>query len=261
VKKPLLDVLFMSEKRKEVLLLLQNEAQGMEYLLRSLDTTRQALLPQIRILEEHYLISHDKDTYELTTIGKLIVDEMAPLLNTIKVFDSNVDYWGTHNIDFIPPALLKRINELEGCMVMTPSLTEMHYLNKELHKYTLKSKSLYGVIRILSSDYQEILNQLLENDIDVYVIISKDLFHKLLTDDYATFSRFVGKELLHFFVCSQEMHFVEFIYNDYCVFMRLLPNKDSFDPKVVLVSNPTAVKWAQDIFQYYLKDSTPITEI
>ncbi|MDN5309805.1 MAG: hypothetical protein PWP14_1199 [Methanolobus sp.] len=34
----------------------------MEELLSSLDTTRTALLPQIRILEEHSLVNHYEDT-------------------------------------------------------------------------------------------------------------------------------------------------------------------------------------------------------
>lgn len=76
MKKSLLDVLFMSEKRRRVLLLLQDGTKEMEDILKSLDTTRQALLPQIRILKEHCLIDHYDDTYELTTIGKLIVDDI-----------------------------------------------------------------------------------------------------------------------------------------------------------------------------------------
>ena len=46
MKKSLIDVLFMSEKRKRVLLLLQDGTKEMEDILKSLDTTRQALLPQ-----------------------------------------------------------------------------------------------------------------------------------------------------------------------------------------------------------------------
>lgn len=81
----MLDVLFMSEKRKGVLLLLKDGTKETEYLLDCLDTTRQALLPQIRVLQEHCLVSHSKDAYELTAIGKLIVDEMTLLLDKIEV--------------------------------------------------------------------------------------------------------------------------------------------------------------------------------
>lgn len=120
MKKPLIDVIFASEKRKGVLLLLQEGSKEMETLLKELGTTRQALLPQMRVLEEHYLVTHDKDIYELTTTGKLLVDYMAPLVDTLGVLDTDIDYWGTRNLDFIPPSLLKRMNELKSCEVIKP---------------------------------------------------------------------------------------------------------------------------------------------
>ncbi|MDW7733504.1 MAG: hypothetical protein SCH66_13885 [Methanolobus sp.] len=71
MKKQITEVLLASDKRKNVLLLLQEGPLKMETLLESLDTTRSALLPQIKILKENHLISKSQDTYELTTIGKL----------------------------------------------------------------------------------------------------------------------------------------------------------------------------------------------
>ncbi|TGC06499.1 hypothetical protein CUN85_12890 [Methanolobus halotolerans] len=66
----MLDVIFASEKRKNVLLMMHDGPQDMETILKSLKTTRQALLPQIKVLEKHNLISHSNDTYKLTTMGK-----------------------------------------------------------------------------------------------------------------------------------------------------------------------------------------------
>jgi predicted transcriptional regulator len=78
----------------------------MEHLLQSLNTTRQALLPQTKILEEHYLIQHEKDTYMLTSIGKLIIDEIAPAIGTVDVLSNDIDYWVTHNFNSIPLHLI-----------------------------------------------------------------------------------------------------------------------------------------------------------
>ena len=105
MKKPLLDVLFASEKRKQVILQLKDGAKEMEDILSTLDTTRNALLPQIRMLEEHYLVSHSQDAYELTILGKMVADQITPLIDTVETFDSDIEYWGTHNIDFLPPDL------------------------------------------------------------------------------------------------------------------------------------------------------------
>ncbi|WP_370867609.1 hypothetical protein [Methanolobus sp.] len=82
MKQPLLDVVLISDKRTKVLLISKDGPQEMQYFLSSLNTTRQTLLPQIRVLEDHHLVNHYRDTYELTTIGKPVVGEMAPLLDT-----------------------------------------------------------------------------------------------------------------------------------------------------------------------------------
>ncbi|WP_366931319.1 hypothetical protein [Methanolobus sp.] len=111
MKKLILDVIFKSEKRKNTLIILQEGPTEMENLLKYLETTRQALLPQTKILEDNYLVTHYNDTYELTIIGKLIVNEMIPLLDTIKLLDIDINYWGTRNLNFIPPHLLKILNE------------------------------------------------------------------------------------------------------------------------------------------------------
>jgi predicted transcriptional regulator len=94
--------LFASDKRKSVLMILKDGPHEMEYVLQSLHTTRQSLLPQINILADHHLVNYYNNTCELTLIGKLILDKMLPLVNTVEVLDIDIEYWGTHNLNFIP---------------------------------------------------------------------------------------------------------------------------------------------------------------
>lgn len=115
-------------------MLLQDGPKQMEFLLRSLDTTRQALLPQLKTLEEHLLLFRFDDAYELTTVGKLIAKEMNPLLKSLEVFDSDIDYWGTRKLDFVPPRLLKRINELGKCSIINPLIIDMHAIQAKFLK-------------------------------------------------------------------------------------------------------------------------------
>lgn len=84
MKKPLLGVIFESERRKKVLLLLQDGAKEMEYILSSFNTTRTALLPQMKILEEYHLISYYKDTYALNDTGKLMVVTGSRMIMTVR---------------------------------------------------------------------------------------------------------------------------------------------------------------------------------
>ncbi|WP_370867577.1 helix-turn-helix transcriptional regulator [Methanolobus sp.] len=261
LKKTLLDVIFASEKRKNTLLLLQDGPKEMEFLLNPLDTTRQALLPQIRILEDHYLITHSHDVYELTTIGKLIVDYMEPIIDKIGVFDTDIDYWGTHYLDFVPSHLLKRIDELGQCTLIKPHITELYEINKEFHEATKKSKSHYIVTTFLHPNFPELTAELTGANVEIYFITSQVLFDKLLEEKYDEFSSMLSNKLIHVFVSPREMDFQFISVNDYYIIMALLKTGKEVDLSYLLCSSEKSLKWGKDFFDFYLKDSTLITEI
>jgi predicted transcriptional regulator len=78
----LLETIFLSEKRKNLLLLLRDGPRKMEEILPALDVSRHALLPQIKILSDNGLIIKEKDVCRLSEIGEVIVEDMVPLVGT-----------------------------------------------------------------------------------------------------------------------------------------------------------------------------------
>jgi predicted transcriptional regulator len=52
MRRALIETISRSEKRKDVLLLLQNGPVSMSNILQTLDVSRNALLPQMKILDE-----------------------------------------------------------------------------------------------------------------------------------------------------------------------------------------------------------------
>jgi predicted transcriptional regulator len=261
MKKALLDVIFASKKRKQALLLLKDGAREMEDLLKSLDTSRQALLPQMRILEKHSLVNHSKDSYELTVIGKLIVDEMIPLLNTIEVFDTDMDYWGTHKLDFIPRHLLNRINELADCEIITPPLTELYSIHKAINIENKISDSIYIVTSFLYPNYKQIFTETLGQKMNVYFVVSKELLDKIRNEHSENFEEFVKSKYFHFFVYKQNMDFSFFITDDHHILISLLRREGGFDNKYILCSSRSATEWGKELFEYCLEESLPITKL
>jgi predicted transcriptional regulator len=261
MKKPLLDIVFMSEKRKGALLLLRDGAKEMEYLLRSLGTNRQALLPQIRILENHYLVEHSRDTYELTTIGRMVVDKMVPLLKNVETFDNDIDYWGTRSLSFIPPHLLKRIDALEKSKVIIPALAEMHDAHQEYHESCMKSNSVFAVTTFLYPDFDDRFARFIESNITLNMVISKDLYNKLKRERYYDIKKALSSNLIHFSIYPGEMDFLSFGHNDCHFVITPLNDTGEFDNRYLLCSGQEALEWGKELFDYYLKDSIPITEL
>jgi predicted transcriptional regulator len=248
----------MSGKRKGVLLLLQNREMEMEAILEALDTTRQALLPQMKILEEHHLVDHYGDTYELTTIGKLIVDEMAPLLNTVETLDSDIDYWGNHSLDFIPSHLLERISELGHCKSITPPITEMYEISREFQETSKRSNSTFIITAFLHPNFPEIFSELIDNNVIINIIISKELHEKLLIHSDIHCETVFRNKLIHIYVYPEKMNFMSFAHNDYQLMMNLLDSSGNYDNRRLLCSTPEALEWAKELCKHYLKKSIPI---
>jgi len=261
MKKSLLDVIFASEKRKGVLLLLQDGAKEMKEILKSLGTTRQALLPQIKVLEEHYLVDHYDDTYELTTIGKLIVDEMTPLFGITDAFDADIDYWGTHNLDFIPPHLLERIREIGRCKIITPPITDIYALNEKILETSVISESHYTLATFYHPRFSHFFADLISKNVSAYFLVSQGVLDKLRIEHPADFENIIKSELHHFFVYPKNINLMALVFNDYYILIRLLKNTGEYDTKHILCDNREAIEWGKELFEYYLKDSTPITEI
>ncbi|MDW7733152.1 MAG: winged helix-turn-helix domain-containing protein [Methanolobus sp.] len=257
----LLDVIFRSEKRKNMLLLLQDGPKEMEIILESLKTTRQALLPQVRMLEHSNLVAQQDDTYELTTIGKLIVDEMIPLLDTMTVLDNDIEYWGKHNLEFIPPELLKRFHELGTCDIIEPSLADIFEINKEFCEKTNRSKTLYQITTYLHPSFPIIVSNWIEHNVDVHIIITEELVEKLKVLDDEELKRSIETGRVKFYLYPGELRFISFALNDYCILFRLLGQANVYDNKQLMTCNQSALKWGKDFFGYFRKDTVPVTDI
>lgn len=261
MKKQLLDVIFASDKRKNVLLLLKDGSKEMKFLLNTLETTRQALLPQIKILEDHYLVSHHADTYELTSIGKLIVDKMFSLSGPVEIFDRDIDYWGTHKLDFIPTDLLKRISELGDCKVVVPHVTEMYEIDRKFSEATKWSKSYFVITTFIHPSILMMIPELLNNKVNLNVIVSPDLINKIRTDHSEDLTDYIQNKLVNVFVFPKKFGFKIISCNDHCLMLALLTDNGGVDNKYLLCDGSGAVKWGKALFEHYLKDSIPITEI
>ena len=268
MKKALVDVLFASDKRRKALLLLREGPKEMETIFTSLEITRRELVPQMKILKAHHLVSHYEDTYELTAIGKLIVDEMVPLLDKVEVLDTDIDYWGTRKLDFIPPHLFKRILELKDCRIVNPYTQSIYAQPPELYgAYDLsqeaskRGKTFFAVTRFFYPNFAQVFTEMLQGQVKINVIVTPDVLNRIQNQDRDSYVDIVKNELFNLFVYPKKIDFVSFAYNEYYLLMRLLDGKGKYDYKYMLSSSQSALEWGKELFEYYLKDSVLVMEI
>ena len=261
MKKSLIEVIFMSEKRKKVLLLLQAGPLKMEDLLEALDTNRQGLLPQTRVLEDYHLMTKEGDVCSLTSIGELLVKQLFPLQGTVSVLDMDIDYWGSRELSFIPPELLDRFHELDSCTIIEPGMAELYEMNREFNEKIRASGSMNMVTTFLYPDFYKLFSEYVENNVEISLVLSNELAHKVKTDYRDEFKKLMEKGSINMFVSRLEMPFLSITLNDYCIFFRLLKKGLEFDSKQLMCCSSSALDWGKELFEHYLKHSVPMGSI
>lgn len=262
MKKPLLSVVFASEKRKNVLQLLQDGPKEMEYILKSLHDTRQALLPQMKILENHCLVNHYDDIYELTCMGKITTNKVNHVLRIFDVFEADSDYWGNHKFDFLPVNLLENIGEVGKHNVVNGSVDIMYTVDSEYVELTSKSKSCHTILSFIHPNAIPFFVDMVGKNVNVYVIFLQDVFNKVKSEYCSELRELINSDSAYLYLYQKEMtSFLGVTWNDYYTYMMLYRNDGSTDFNYVLCSIPNASDWNKEIFDFYLKDSIKITEI
>lgn len=89
-QKNLNQLLFESELTVNSLLFLKDSPRTIEQLFTYLNITEKTLLTHLVELQDYYLIKENGDkTYNLSTIGNIIVDKMTPLLHILDEIEGN----------------------------------------------------------------------------------------------------------------------------------------------------------------------------
>lgn len=261
LKKSIFDILFASEKRKNVMLLLKDGPREMSFLLDSLDTSRQALLPQMKILKERDLVYQSNDAYGLTNTGRLIANEMEPFIDTIETLDINSHYFAQHNVDGIPEHLLKRINEIRGFTLVEPDHVNSIELNTDHLEDCLRSKAVYFVYTFMHPGAKSVLDRLVAKGIQVSIIFSKELAQKIIHEMYDACKSSLELENVNMYIYEREPEISSVTVSDNGFQLRLFLKNSEFSNKQILCYSPEGRQWAKELYDHYLKDAKLITEI
>ncbi|WP_167848764.1 helix-turn-helix transcriptional regulator [Methanolobus halotolerans] len=254
----------MSDIRKDLLFLLKDGPKDIRTIMGIMDIERQPLIFQLKILEDGFLLTKEagsEEPYKLTTIGKLLVEEMEPLMSILDFLDSNDGYWEDHRLDFIPRRLIKRLPELDPCTIVDPPFSEMYEFDRMFLEKSKVSSSFFTVTTCLHPVFVSLFLELLDKGVDISVVLSRELFEKMRSEQYSDLKHLVKNRRTEFYLYPKDMHFVSFAENDHYVQLMLLTNEDYYDNKHLMLSDPDALKWGKDFFDHYKNDSLQITDV
>jgi len=258
----LLELIFLSDKRKQLLLFLKEGPKNMDEIKEALDVTSTAILPQIKKLKEKSLIVQEDKNYKLSLIGKVLVEKMQPLVSIIDVFEDNFDYWAERDLQGIPPAFRKRLGELRKCKLIQPDLDRMFELDPEIVENLSKSSRILECIAYFDPSLISMCQELAKGGVEFSFLMSGSVFQRYSKDYLEDFRSMLALENIKFFLYSGELRIANLTVTDRFVMISLFPkNQKHFDRESLISYEPSALNFGNELFDELLRNSTRITQI
>jgi predicted transcriptional regulator len=257
----LVDTIFFSDKRKNLLLLLKDGPKTIEEIKTRLEVSSSPIMAQIRILLKEGLLVQKDDSYELSLKGKLIVPKMEPLLSTFQVFDENHDYWARQNLRTLPLHLLERIGELGSCRELIPERTHIFDYPPEIMDPLYKSKTVMEVSSFFRPGYPSLYLDLAKRGIEVSLILERPIYERLASDFRADVEEFLNLKNANIFVCDNKIELASSIVTDRFISLSMISKEGRYYNHEMVSFEKSALSWGHELFSYYKDLSEQITQI
>jgi len=254
----LLDLILLSEKRTNVLLLLLEGPQDIETIKKRLNASATSIQPQVKKLKEQNLIVQEKNLYKLTEIGKIVADKMKPLLDTINVLEENADYWADRDMSEIPSFLLRRINEFGHCTLIEPQIDHIFELIPQYIRNAEKATRLEAAIPYFHPLFPSFYLKIAENGASVSIILPETILKRWVEDYKGQTEKFIKMENTKLFFCTDCERIPAITAADNFMVIALFPKNAVFDRKYVICFEPGALAWGKELYDYYEQRSERI---
>jgi|WetSurMetagenome_2_1015567.scaffolds.fasta_scaffold245987_1 predicted transcriptional regulator len=256
----LLNVISASDKRRNLLILLNSGPQEWDDIKTLLKVTSTGMLPQVKILEEEHLIERDGRKFFLTPMGKVLATHMEPLIRTMGVFDRNRKFWGDHNLSVLPPEILLNIRELGDYQIIENSDEEIFDINTFL-KNISQSKVIKGISHTVHPKYPHFFLNLAKSGVESHLILTPGVFRVIKEKYRDLLETWLECKNAHLYVPDHDIKF-SFVVTDSYFSISLFYNSGVFDSKNDVISyDASARKWGERIFSHYQKQSKKIVSL
>lgn len=279
-KPSLLDTIFLSEKRKNLLLFLKEEgSKSGEDIKDVFDFPWKSITPQIKKLIDWGLVLEDKGMYTLSDMGAVIAANVQFFLNTLSIYEENLDFWSEHDLSSIPSHLLTRVGELGHIRILERDLSNFFLIPEEITKNLVDSKRIMSFVSVFHPSSPFLYFEYLEKGIEATAIVTKPILEVLQTECNSdlpfikTNNSILNRALIeykqeikhilsnkasNFLVYEGDLKPMSMIVTDNIFLLSLLDKKGRLTTRFLISSEPQALKWGEELFMYYKERSKPV---
>jgi predicted transcriptional regulator len=246
----LIDVVFRSQKRRDLLLLLGEKPRTIEEIKLLLDVTPTAILPQIKRLTDSNVVVQKNGSYELTDMGEQVFKKVQALVDVLILLERD-NYWIEHDLREIPEYLLNRIGDLKACNLVKTDPSKIFEPSMELLYLFSSSNSLFVFSSFYRPEFLPLYAKLGRGGAEVTLVFTESVFEKILHNYERKIKKFASMQNLELLVCNDGVKLAELIVSDNVMVISFFDRNGRFYHDYMTCSEPQAMGWAKELFEFY----------
>ncbi|WP_407355099.1 helix-turn-helix transcriptional regulator [Methanolobus sp. WCC5] len=258
--KGLLSILTFSEKRKDILFLLEEKPSTLSDIKDHFDVSSPEISPRLKEMQAYNLIEKTDKHYQITPIGRAIITHFRPFLEMIETIEKNESFWEEHYLDDIPRHLMDNLMDLINCEVVSDSIENIYESHKTFTENISRSSFIKGVSSIFIPTYPDFVVGLADRGIPTSLILTEKVFSKVRDEHFDKMEFYLKSPHTELFVIEDVK--LAFVVTDVFFSMSLFFNPDTYDPRDDLVGyDSSALKWGTGLFDHFKGISRKIVSI
>lgn len=242
-------------------MLLNERDRSADEIKNLLDETSSSIMPQIRILEENDLVVQENGNYRLSEVAHVIINNMKPFVDSIRLFDQYPEYWTKHDIRRLPKHLQRRIAEIKDYKLQKPDLSHLFELPDKLVEDILKSSKVMIFSSFFHPAYPKLLQKLADEGTEISIVLTGSTIDRFKIDHINEINDFLKLENTNIYSYKGECGVEAVVVTNTMMIMRLFFSDGSFSHTRIISHDPSSIKWARELFIYYKNSSESIEKI
>lgn len=257
----LIDLVFRSDKRKNLLMLLDDGSKNIDDIREELDVTATSILPQIKKLIDNDLIVQEDRMYKLTVLGEFIIKKVKPLISALDVVEKNNSYWTGHDLNSIPRHLLERISELGDCTLIEPDLNHIYEPSQKIIDSMAGASKVATFASYFNPAYLPLYVELGRKEAELSLNCTQSVWDHL-SQEYSTMvNELMDMDNVSLYVSKEGIKLSEITVTDKIMLLGLFDKKGKFDQQFIMSFKPSALKWGQELFDYFRRLSKQVNKV
>ncbi|MDD3245302.1 MAG: winged helix-turn-helix domain-containing protein [Methanosarcina sp.] len=257
----LIDLVFRSDKRKNLLILLDSGSKNIDEIKNELDVTATSILPQIKKLIDSDLIVQEDRMYKLTVLGEFIIKKVKPLISALQVVEKNNCYWTGHDLNSIPHHLLERISELGDCILVEPDLNHIYEPSQKIIDSMANAKMASTLASYFNPAYLPLYVELGRKEAELSLNFTQSVWDHLSKEHSNMIKELMSMDNVSLYISKEGIKISEITVTDKIMLLGLFDKNGKFDQQFILSFEPSALRWGQELFDYFKRLSKQVNKI